>query len=160
MAHDSYKTAPECELTCPCRTASRETPDADRIYQMDGAVRASSLTEGVPGSLDMVAQFDAMVAARRAGGVGSATADTTRASTLESETAPTVPPVSPPPKRKSKGPRCIENIPTDGRKVAHQCRNRAKYGDYCVLHSRTTPDESLESFPAALIEPAADPFQW
>ena len=102
MAHDSYKTAPECELTCPCRTASRETPDADRIYQMDGAVRASSLTEGVPGSLDMVAQFDAMVAARRAGGVGSATADTTRASTLESETTASVPPVSPRKKRRTK----------------------------------------------------------
>ena len=105
MAHDSYKTAPECELTCPCRTASRETPDADRIYQMDGAVRASSLTEGVPGSLDLVAEFDRLAAesrARRAGGVGSATADT--GTVPGSGASGDAPPVSPSPEKKLRVP--------------------------------------------------------
>ena len=52
---------------------------ADELYRMS-ALHASSATEGVPGSLDMVAAFDAMAAesrARRAGGVGSSTEDTT-----------------------------------------------------------------------------------
>lgn len=48
--------------------------------------------------------------------------------------------------------RCIANIPTTAKRVAHQCRNRAKYGPHCALHAvgQTPPD--LEQFPAALVE--------
>lgn len=98
------------------------------------------------------AEFREFDRQRRAGGAGSATADTPAMTPGSGAVGVTAPPVSPRKRRKADGPRCISNIPTSGRKVAHQCRNRAKYGPHCALHAvgQTTPD--LEQFPAALVE--------
>lgn len=49
-------------------------------------------------------------------------------------------------------PRCIANIPTTRKRVAHQCRNRAKYGPHCALHATGQTPPDLEQFPAALVE--------
>ena len=137
---------------------------ADLIYGMAELHASSERSEDARSlSAQFIAAFDAMrqfhleeAKRRMEGGVGSATADIRPEA--ESVTRSSVPPVSP--RRKAKGPRCIENIPTTKQKVAHQCRNAAKYGDYCSLHTKADSDDSLESFPAALAEPAADPFQW
>ena len=129
---------------------------ADLIYGMAELHASSERSEDARSlSAQFIAAFDAMrqfhleeAKRRMEGGVGSATADIRPEA--ESVTRSSVPPVSP--RRKAKGPRCIENIPTTKQKVAHQCRNAAKYGEYCALHAvgRTVPD--VEQFPAALVD--------
>jgi hypothetical protein len=161
MARRPY---PSCAATCPCRTVTADPSCLCGFTRCDKgnpycevsrlAERAvvSSKSSGGPGLSEsdaLLQAFDKMAAwhreqvARRVGGVGSAE-DTRRPDAGERIGKPRSP-VSP-------SSRCIENIPTSGKKVAHQCRNRAKYGPYCALHAvgRTAPD--LEQFPAALVE--------
>jgi hypothetical protein len=109
----SYLVGPPCPSSCPCRTASRETPIADLVYGM-GANSLRSLEEQRADerslSAQFIAAFDAMQefhraeAKRRAGGVGSSTEDGTRASAPERATEQSVPPASPQPEKKLRVP--------------------------------------------------------
>jgi hypothetical protein len=115
-------------------------------------------------SADLIAAFDAMAAAARAKRAGGSVsieggADKYVAQWPEHRESPGVVGSNPTGTKTpsdldshNPAPRCIENIPTSGKKVAHQCRNRAKYGPYCALHAVGTTAPDLEQFPAALVE--------
>lgn len=65
----SYLIGEPCPASCPCRTASRDTPLADLVYGM-GANSLRSLGEpaadGRSLSADLLAAFDALAAQNRA----------------------------------------------------------------------------------------------
>ena len=65
----SYLVGPPCPSSCPCRTASRETPIADLVYGM-GANSLRSLEEQRADerslSEQFIAAFDALAAQNRA----------------------------------------------------------------------------------------------
>lgn len=125
-----------------------ETPCADSIYQM-AELHASSSTPAEPGSLDLVAQFDAMAAHSRAkrrseGGVGSATADTTP--TAESVTRVSVPPVSPRKKRRTKAE--MQQFRADkARQIETSYRELVPEG-----HFLDAPDEATDALMETLRE--------
>lgn len=126
----------------------------------------SSKAEGGPGlsesdallqAFDKMAQFHREEAKRRAEGDGSIEGGVVG---VKAQTPLHVHAGAERPGLPIPAPRCIANIPTTKKKVAHQCRNRAKYGEHCALHATGKTTEDLEQYPAALAEPAADPFQW
>lgn len=130
----------------------------DGPYSSTGpfAIRASRSPREVTKE-SLLAEFDAMAERHRSeakarGGSGSApAADTTRPSGRKARTK-AVPPDSP--------SRCIETIPTAGKTLAHQCRNKKKYGDYCGLHATNrVRSDDFEQAPAALVD-APDTLPW
>jgi hypothetical protein len=177
-----YRSAPPCSSGCPCRTVTADpnclcgftrcdkgSPYCEVTQLAERAV-VSSKAEGGPGlseSAALLQAFDKMAAwhreqvARRVGGRVSIEggADKYVAQWPEHRVSPGVVGSNPTGTKTpsdldshNPAPRCIENIPTSGKKVAHQCRNRAKYGPYCALHAVGTTAPDLEQFPAALVE--------
>jgi hypothetical protein len=106
----------------------------------ESAGSALSLSAQWIAEFDQIAAFHRGEAAKRVaeGESGSATADTTRTKRRKAE----VPPGPP--------SRCIETIPTKGKTLAHQCRNRATKGVHCALHLKAEMPADWEQFPAAL----------